>query len=94
MSSSLLLYSRAYSRHTEYVVMITNGGSTKIINFMTPSPLPPARVVLLGHGQISHTVKMHNFFSTPMHRAFSKNKQGSVYQNNKFPDLQGDVFLC
>ena len=38
MSSSLLLYSRAYSRHTEYVVMITNGGSTKIINFMTPPP--------------------------------------------------------
>ena len=42
----------------EYVVMMTKGGSTKIVNFMTPG----AGLLVVGHGHISHTVKMHYFF--------------------------------
>ena len=35
--------------------MMTKKGSTKIVNFMTPT----AGVLVLGHGHISHIVKMH-----------------------------------
>ena len=38
--------------------MMTKGGSTKIVNFMTPG----AGVLVLGPGHISHIVKMLNFF--------------------------------
>ena len=38
--------------------MMTKGGSTKIVNFMTPG----AGVLVLGHGHISHIVKMLNKF--------------------------------
>ena len=38
--------------------MMTKEGSTKIINFMTPG----AGVLVLGHGHVSHIVKMHYFF--------------------------------
>ena len=38
---------------------VTKGGSTKIVNFMTPG----AGVLVLGHGHISHIVKMLNFIS-------------------------------
>ena len=38
--------------------MMTKEGSTKIINSMTPG----AEVLVLGHGHISHIVKMHFFF--------------------------------
>ena len=38
--------------------MITKKGSTKIVNFMTPG----AGVLVLGHCQISHIVKLHYFF--------------------------------
>ena len=55
---NLLLYSQAYIRQTNYVVMITKEGSTKIVNFMTPG----AGVLVQGHGHISHVVKMHYFF--------------------------------
>ena len=38
--------------------MMTKEGSTKIVNNMTPG----AGVLVLGHGHISHKVKMHYFF--------------------------------
>ena len=38
--------------------MMTKGGSAKSVNFMTPG----AGVLVLGCGQISHTVKVHYFF--------------------------------
>ena len=38
--------------------MMTKEGFTKIVNFMTPG----AGVLVLGHGLISHIVKMHYFF--------------------------------
>ena len=37
--------------------MMTKGGSTKIVNFMTPG----AGVLVLGHDHISNIVKMLNF---------------------------------
>ena len=38
--------------------MMTNEGSTKIVNFMTPG----VGVLVLGRGHISHIEKMHYFF--------------------------------
>ena len=55
---NLLLYSHAYIRQTKYIVMMTKGGSTKIITFMTPR----AEVLVIGCGHISHIVKMQYFF--------------------------------
>ena len=52
---NLLLYPSAWFRQTKYIVMMTKEGSTKIVNFMTPG----AGVLVLGHGHISHIVKMH-----------------------------------
>ena len=37
--------------------MMTKEGSTQIVNLMTPG-----RVLVLGRGHKSHTVKMHYFF--------------------------------
>ena len=37
---------------------MTKEGSTKIVNFMTPG----AEVIVLGHGHMSHIVKMHYSF--------------------------------
>ena len=49
-----LLYCQAKIRQTKYVVtMMTNEGSTKIVNFMTPR----AGVLMLGRGHISHFSK-------------------------------------
>ena len=49
--------------------MITQVGSTKIVNFMNPG----AGVLVLGRGHISYIMKMHYllkiFFSTPRHRS-------------------------
>ena len=39
-------------------MMITKEGCAKIVTFMTPG----AGVLVLGHGHISHIVKMHYFF--------------------------------
>ena len=55
---NLLLYSGAWFRQTKYIEMMTKEGSTKIVNFMTPG----AGVLALGHGHISHIVKIHYFF--------------------------------
>ena len=38
--------------------MITKEGCIKIMNFMTPE----TGVLVLGHGHISHILKMHYFF--------------------------------
>ena len=38
--------------------MMTKEGSTKIVDCMTPG----AGVLMLGHGHISHIVKLHYFF--------------------------------
>ena len=55
---NLLLNSQAHIRQTNYVVMMTKEGSTKIVNFMTPG----VGVLVLGYGYISHIVNMHYFF--------------------------------
>ena len=55
---NLLLYSGAWFRQTNIVVMRTKEGSTKIINFMTPG----AGVLVLGCGHISRIVKLHYFY--------------------------------
>ena len=52
-----------------YVVMVTNEGSTKFVNFMDPE----AGVLVLGSDHISHIVKyiisLKIFFSTPRHKS-------------------------
>ena len=58
---NLLLYSQAMQlkiRQTKYLVIMTTGRSTKIVNFMTPG----AGVLMLGRGHLSHIMKMHYFF--------------------------------
>ena len=52
------IYSQTSIRQTKYLVMITNEGSTKIVNFMTPWE----GVLVLGCGHINHTVKINYFF--------------------------------
>ena len=52
---NIILYFGAWFRQTKYKVMMTKEGSTKFVNFMTTW----AGVLVLGHGHISHTVKMH-----------------------------------
>ena len=42
--------------------MMTREGSTKIVNFMTPRE----GVLVLGCGHISHKVKVHYFFKSPL----------------------------
>ena len=55
---NFLLYSKAWIRKTQYIVMITKEAYTKFVNFMTPR----AGVLVLGRGHISYIVKMHYFF--------------------------------
>ena len=52
---NLLLYSQAQIGQTKCIIMMTKEGSTKIVTFMTPGE----GVLVLGHGHISHIVKMH-----------------------------------
>ena len=49
-----LRYSQAQIRQTMYIVMMIKEGSTKFVTFMTPG----AGVLVLGHGHISHIMKM------------------------------------
>ena len=62
-----LLYYPAQIRQTMYIVILTNEGYTKIVNFMTTD----AGVLMLGREHISHIVKMpylcKNLFSSPRH---------------------------
>ena len=55
---SLLLYSQAYITQTEHIplVMMTNVGSTKFVNFMTPGTW----VVAQGHGHIGDIIKKNH----------------------------------
>ena len=53
-----LLYFWELLRQTKYIVMMSKEGSTEIVNFMTPG----TGVLVLGHGLINHTVKIHHFF--------------------------------
>ena len=48
--SHFLVYTGARIRQIKYIVMMTNEGSTKVVNFMTHG----ARVLMLGHDHISH----------------------------------------
>ena len=41
-----------------YIVMMTNKGSTKIVDFMTPG----TGVIVQRRGHICHVMKMHYFF--------------------------------
>ena len=52
------LYSGACFRQTKYIIMMTNEGSTTIVNYMTPG----SGVFVLGRGHTSHILKMHNSF--------------------------------
>ena len=91
---NLLLYSHAYIIQTQYIVMMTKEGSTKIANLKTPG----AAVLVLGCGHISHMLKMHNFFKNlssllpvinQTKYIYSIHDQGRVYQNCKFHDPWG-----
>ena len=53
-----LLNPQAQIRQTKYVVMLTKEESTKIVSFITPG----SGVLVIGHGHISHIVKMHYSF--------------------------------
>ena len=57
---------RAWIRYTKYVEMMTNEGSTKIVNFMTPG----AGVLVPGCKSYKENAffSLKNFFSTPRHR--------------------------
>ena len=55
---NLLLYTQAKIRKSMYILMMTKGGSTKIVTFMPPE----AGVLVLRCGHISHIVKIHYFF--------------------------------
>ena len=93
----IYLYSRIRIRQTMYTVMMTKEGSTKIVNFMPPG----AGVLVLGHGHISHIVKMHYFFKNLLYsRAWIRQKmfivmtkELRVYQNSKFHDYRARI-LC
>ena len=57
---NVLRYSQAYITQTEYIVMMTNVGSTKIVNIMTTE----TGVLELGCGHIGYIgdiLKMVNF---------------------------------
>ena len=56
-SSSLL---PGMDQTNKFIVMVTNVGSTKIGNLMTPV----AGVPVLGCGHVCHIVKVYNFFSS------------------------------
>ena len=49
----------------QYVEMMTNEGSTKIVNCMTPG----VGVLVQERGHICHIVTLKIFFSTPSHRS-------------------------
>ena len=55
---NLLLYSQAMTRKTDSIVIMPKERSTKIVNFM----ITRAGILVLESGQISHIVKMHQFF--------------------------------
>ena len=64
---NLLLYSQAQIRQAEVIVMMSEEGSTKIVNYVTPR----AGVLVQGCGQKSHIVKLHYlriFFSSLRHK--------------------------
>ena len=65
--------------------MITEKGSTKTVNLMTPG----AEVLVLGHGNISLIVKMQSSLLPGIYQTnqvCSNDHQENVYQNYKFYD--------
>ena len=71
--------------------MMTKEGSTKSVNFM----ISGTGVLVLGHGDISHIVKMHYIFKKSSslllgidktNQVCSNDDRGRVYQNFKFHD--------
>ena len=56
---SLLLYSKAQIRQTEGKVMMSQEGSTKIVNFINPR----AEILVLGCGHESVLLKIHYFLN-------------------------------
>ena len=69
--------------------MMTNVGSTKIVNFMTAG----AGVPVLGCGHICLIVKMHPssllLGTDQTNYVYYDDDQGRVYQNYEFNDLRG-----
>ena len=56
---NLLLYSWTIFRQTKCIVMMTEEGSTKIVNFM----IPGVGVLVLRCGHISYIIKIHLLYS-------------------------------
>ena len=59
---NLYLYSQAMFRKTKYIIMLTKEGSIKIVSFMSPG----SGVLVMGHGHVSHIVKMHYSLKNPL----------------------------
>ena len=76
---NLLIYPQAWIKITKYTVIMSQGGSTKIVKFMTLG----ARIVMLGCGHMSPTVKMLNFIKI----IFCTAEQ--IRACSEFQDLQG-----
>ena len=72
---------KSYFRQTKYILMMTEEGSTKILNFMTPG----AEVFVLGRGHISQwkcIISLKFLFSNMGHGwDTQRNDQGRVYKN-------------
>ena len=75
-SENLLLYSGALFRQTKCIFMMTEEGSNKIINFMTPGEV----VLVLRCGHLSYIVKSNDFFKNllPYSRAQIRQTEGVV----------------
>ena len=84
---NLLLYSRAWMRQSEYILMMTKERSTKIVDFMTSR----AGILVTERGSISHyAVKMHYFSSLLLdiddtNYVYSHDDLGWVYQICRIP---------
>ena len=83
---NLLLYTQALTRQTKYTVMMTKGGSTKTVNFITPG----AGVLVLWHG---HIVKLQYFFSSSCLCWITDQTKGRVDKICKFHDPRAKVLL-
>ena len=74
--SENLLYSGTWFRQTKCIFMMTEEGSNKIINFMTPGEV----VLVLRCGHLSYIVKSNDFFKNllPYSRAQIRQTVGIV----------------
>ena len=57
-----LFYTQEKIRQTKYIVIMTRGASTEIVNFMTPGVL----FLVLRRGHTNDILKMHFFLKNPL----------------------------